>query len=320
LNGTQFAARVGLLILDVPARWSIHFFNSVIGTRGYLVVGSVLAVYVALIGLIDARSTQEETHASVERSVFMTLVSSGNAASFIAAMKDFGPTQLMTAHKVKFFWLKTYQPNREPMLHWAKSRLGLCQKKSNETKDCSFPGDDTRLDLSAANLRRADLRDVDLHDADLHGAHLSGAHLSGAHLSGANLNDADLNGANLSGAHLFGARVIGANLSDADLRGASLRGAHLHRVHLRGADLSAAKLRGADLSGADLSAANLRDAYLSDENLSDGANLSDANLCGTNLSGANRLRGANLRGAKYCTDTKFPPSFDPKPAGMVPAK
>jgi hypothetical protein len=37
------------------------------------------------------------------------------------------------------------------------------------------------------------------------------------------------------------------------------------------------------------------------------------------LLGAN-LSQADLRGAKYSADTKFPPNFDPKAAGMVPTK
>lgn len=68
-------------------------------------VGSVLAVYFAVFGLIDAKSTQEETRASVEQSLFMILVSSSNAASFEAAMREFGPIQamLVTEHPS---WLK----------------------------------------------------------------------------------------------------------------------------------------------------------------------------------------------------------------------
>ncbi len=78
----------------------------------------------------------------------MTLVSSGNAASFVAAMKDFGPTQIMpvTEHPslFKFWeWGRTYQPNRQPMLHWAQSRLWLC---TTEAKDCSSSVD-AHIDL-----------------------------------------------------------------------------------------------------------------------------------------------------------------------------
>ena len=105
--------------------------------------------------------------------MFITLVSSGNAASFVAAMKDFGPIQTMTATKhpslLKFWqWGRPHQPNREPMLEWAEWRLRSC---SIAAKDCSLTGS-VRLDLSGARLLHADLA-----WATLYGANLSGADL-----------------------------------------------------------------------------------------------------------------------------------------------
>jgi hypothetical protein len=138
-NCLQRTARAGFLILDMPARWLMNLFDAVVGNRGYLAVGSVLAAYLAAFGLIDTKSTQEETRAALERSLFITLVSSGNPA-FVAAMKNFGPTQTIPVIEhlslLKFWeWGRSYQPNREPMLHWAQWRLALCSK---ETKDCSL--------------------------------------------------------------------------------------------------------------------------------------------------------------------------------------
>jgi hypothetical protein len=146
INGFRLAVRSGFLMLDAPARWLMDLFDTVSGVRGYLAVGSVRAAYLAVYGVIDAKSTQEETRASVERSLFITLVSSNNAASFVAAMKEFGSIQVMpaTEHPSLFpfwEWGRTYQPNREPMLRWAQERLGWCNKSA---KDCSLK-DDTRL-------------------------------------------------------------------------------------------------------------------------------------------------------------------------------
>jgi uncharacterized protein YjbI with pentapeptide repeats len=252
-KGAQSSARAALLFLDVPARWLMNLSDTVIGNRGYFTVGSVLAVYLAVFGLIDAKSTQEETHASLERSVFMTLVSSGNAASFVAAMKDFGPTQTMavTEHPswLKFWeWGRTYRPNREPMWHWAAARLDLCKK---ELKDCSVRGD-TRIDIVGAKMSGALLAEANLTDADL-----SEADLTGANLTGAKLLRAQLWGAKLSGAHLSEAFLFYANLKSAQLGGAYLRGTHLDDAVLDGADLG-----GANLHGADLTQAVLRGAWL----------------------------------------------------------
>ncbi len=77
---------------------------------------------------------------------------------------------------------------------------------------------ESRADLSGADLSRADLRGADLRDAVLSGADLRGADLSGADLRGAVLSRADLSGADLSRADLSG-----ADLSGADLRGVKIK-------------------------------------------------------------------------------------------------
>jgi uncharacterized protein YjbI with pentapeptide repeats len=310
-DGIQRTVMAGFLLLDMPVRWLMDLFDAVSGNRGYLAVGTGLAAYLAAFGLIDTKSRQEETRASVERSLFITLVSSGNAASFVAAMKDFGPTQRMPATEhpslLKFWeWGRTDQPNREPMLHWAQWRLELCSEK---TKDCSLT-DNTRLDLSGADLSGADLsgpadlsRPVNLSGASLYGANLSGAHLSTANLSGVNLGgrtillDAILYGADLRGANLLFAALGRANLSTADLRGA-----HLGQAGLYGANLTFTDLTGADLTGANLSGANLSGANLSD------ANLNGADLTFTDLTGTANLIQSQLD--KACgTDNKLPPGL-----------
>jgi hypothetical protein len=226
LNVAQAIARGVLQVLDVPIRWAMHFADAVIGDRGYFAVGTLLAVGLALYGLFDTKATQEETHASVERSIFMTLVSSGNAASFVAAMKEFGPIQTMPVTRHPWFefweWGRTYPPNRDPMWRWAVERLRLCGDKN--AKDCSL--DDARIDLRFA---------------DLSGAYLTHANLSGATLRRADLSGADLNLAVLNGADLTDADLRLADLTGADLKGADLSGAKLSGAHLTGADLSFAK-------------------------------------------------------------------------------
>jgi hypothetical protein len=75
------AAKALFLVFDVPVRWLMDMIDTVIGNRGYFVIGSAIAAYPAIFGLIDSKSTREETRTSLERSLFVTLVS-GNATSF----------------------------------------------------------------------------------------------------------------------------------------------------------------------------------------------------------------------------------------------
>jgi len=235
-NGLLFTARAGFFILDLPTRWLMDFIDTISGTRGYFAAGSLLAAYLAIFGLIDAKSTQDETHSSLERSLFITLVSSQSSPSFIEAMKDFGLTQNMVAVEhpswFKFWeWGQTYYPNKQPLWRWAEWRLRLCSK---EIRDCAL-SEGTRLDLNDADLSSADL-----HDADLHGANIRWANLRFANLSDIYLNDAYLNGSDLHGADLQGAHLSGSDLSGTDLRGADLRGADLVGADLSNADLRAA--------------------------------------------------------------------------------
>jgi uncharacterized protein YjbI with pentapeptide repeats len=331
-NRIQLIAWASFLVLDMPARWLMDVGDTLVGNRGYFAIGSAVAAYFAVFGLIDAKSTQEETRASLERSLFTTLVSSGNTASFVAAMKDFGPTQTIRATEhpswFRFWgWGRTYQPNSEPLRHWALWRLRLCDQ--DVKGDCGGR-DPIRIELTTANLGGANLSGVQLSGADLLEANLSSANLVEADLSGAkfaltNLSGANLRRANLSNAYLGGANLTLANLSEADLRGANLgdadlssadlsgaqlnraylsranlRGANLRSVNLsdtnlRGVDLSGVDLRGVDLNNADLRGVNLRGANLNATNLDEG-NLSSANLYEVNLSGAG-LHGADLRDA-----------------------
>ena len=236
----------------MPARWLMDLFDGISGNRGYLAVGSVVAAYLAAFGLIETKSLQEETRASVERSLFITLVSSGNAASFVAAMKWFGPVQTMVAtrppllSKPREWFQPPNQPNRIPMWEWARSRLGSCSK---EIKDCSLTGE-TRLDLRNAYLKGADLDVVNLWDAKLNAADLYGAHLQLADLQHADLSGAYLRNADLTFAGLQQADLTGADLTDADLTSADLTGANLTRADLSGANLGSTNLFSVNLTAA----------------------------------------------------------------------
>ena len=112
---------------------------------------------------------------------------------------------------------------------------------------------------------------------------LRGADLSGLALYSANLEGADLREADLRGASLLGAVLVGARLD----------GAKLHRATLYAADLTRASLRRADLRGTDLRAAIMDTATFA---------------------------GALLAGSHYGADTRWPPGFDPRAYGAIPAR
>ena len=184
---------------DLLFRWLTTLLDTGIGDRGYLTVGSVIGAYFVVFGLIDAKSTREETRAAVERSEFSSQVNAGNAASLVAGLKEFGFIQTIPVTEAPsvfapWAWGRVHQPNKDIMWRWALWRLGLCSSVSH---DCSQESD-FRIDLREANL------------------------------AGAKLNGADLHGADLRGAF-----VIDTDLQDADLRGADLRGAPAGEILLK---------------------------------------------------------------------------------------
>jgi hypothetical protein len=99
--------------------------------------------------------------------------------------------------------------------------------------------EESRLDLSATDLREAFLP-----WADLGNARLTNANLQDARLIGARLERTRLGAVNLAGALMGGAVLRDAHVADGDLRGADLRGADLTGADLRRADLRDAILRG----------------------------------------------------------------------------
>jgi hypothetical protein len=56
-----YLPRVVLAIIDLPARWLMSLLDALISDKGYITAGSIIAAYLAVFGLIDTRSTQEET-------------------------------------------------------------------------------------------------------------------------------------------------------------------------------------------------------------------------------------------------------------------
>jgi hypothetical protein len=256
----------------VVRRWAQHAWTSFVGPRGYLVFITLIAAYTGLYSTLEARHERQANRALFERSTFMTMVSSGSRASFIAAMKMFGPVQTMRVPRdpdlfAPSTWVGQQMPNKDPLFYWAIYFLPLCTAET-----CGDP------DMTPQPLR------INLIQADLSKANLSGAALSGANLSGADLSGADLSGANLSGAALSGADLSGADLSGADLGWADLSGADLSM-----ANLSGAYLRGAKLSRADLSEANLSMVYLSWADLKDSLNLTQTQLDSACVYGSTEL-------------------------------
>jgi len=119
----------------------------------------------------------------------MTLVSSGNKASFISAMKYFGDAQNIKVRKEPEIlnpntWFGTYQPNQLPMWRWCRQYLSQCNTISCGDREGKY-----RIDLSEVRMDFSMLIGIDFHKADMHKSSLIRADLTESNLDEANLDE-----------------------------------------------------------------------------------------------------------------------------------
>jgi hypothetical protein len=159
--------------------------------KGYLLIPTLIAAYVGIYSIMEARQERVANRALFERSTFMTMVVSGNRGTFIAAMKTFGPVQTMTVPRnpellAPWTWSEQEMPNKDPLHAWVHFFFPLCTAET-----CGNPVHGSPIDLTSADLRGAHLRGADLTEAKLDKARLNRADLrSTVHLTQAQLNTA----------------------------------------------------------------------------------------------------------------------------------
>jgi hypothetical protein len=165
------------------------------GYRGIIgIVATLVGAYVGLYAIMEARYERGLSRAAYQQSTFIDLVTSGNRGSFIAAMKTFGPIQMMEVPKepkpwplFADWWAEPERPNEGPLHTWALHFFPLCTPQlcgSPYPKGSENPDTGIRIDLDKARLDRANLDGVKLFRASLDGANLNGASLNGSRLEG----------------------------------------------------------------------------------------------------------------------------------------
>lgn len=328
--------------VDLLVRWAQDAFAYFWSSRGYAIVSILAAVYVFLYSLANDAYQRAELNASTKLSTFVTLASSGNKLSFVAAMKDFASFQMAESVSPPglnpLTWNQTTFPNQLFLNDWARVVLAACDEK-----ECGGGGH--RINLSAARLEGAQLRRIDFRRSNLVFARLSRANLLLSNFEDAHLPHALISGAILMNARFQRAKLPCASLEavyattsffiDADLRGvkaaegdfrhADFSGAHLEPVRcpLPPADvpdinqeseeamfslMSASSFEGGKLGGAKFKGAKLRHVNFK------GADLSGSDLSGADMTGAD-LENAILSGATYNSSTVWPKGFDPAKRG-----
>lgn len=269
--------------------WIKSGWESLIGPKGYLIIPTIIASYIGAYTIVEAMHARSLNYSSFERSTFMTLVSSGNKASFISAMKYFGDVQTIKVKKEpEIFnatsWLETNQPNLKPMWRWCLQYLEQC-----DALNCGDMKNNIRIDLSQARMNEAMLIGVNLNHSNLYKAWLINTDLSESNLSSSYLNEAYLNGVILEDADLRNAKfeytiLIGGNLEDANAEGASFKGADFEKAILLGTNFTNANLQNANLFKAEIGGPGNWSTTFLDANLS-GATWINGKKCAANSIG-----------------------------------
>lgn len=202
----QISQRFQKYIPTVLTTWWSGLLNDVKGPYAYRALAVVVAGYVGLYSIVEARHDRQVSLAAVERSNFITLVTSGKLIAFVTAMKDFGTVQAMDAYVEPNLyrpldWWKKENPNVWLLLQWARNRLKTCTYW-----ECGG-SKEYKIDLASANFQNAILIDVDLSKSDLFLADLRGAVLLESNFEQADLRGASLIDANLQGANLQDIRI-----------------------------------------------------------------------------------------------------------------
>ena len=190
--------------------WLCDAMKYLKGPTGYRffvpAVATLVGAYFGLYAVLEARHERGMNRALFERATFMSMISSGNRGSIVAALKNFGPIQTILIPSEPALWpplhnwfFSGYQPNIEPMWIWALNFFPLCTKESCGNTHIN---QGYRLDLQMAKLSGAKLKEVDLHDTILRDADLSKADLRKSNLERADLRDAILDGTDLREARM----------------------------------------------------------------------------------------------------------------------
>jgi hypothetical protein len=185
----RFWRRSGLGLVERVLTWAAgigwlwlcdawRYLTGPTGYRGIIgVVATLVGAYVGLYAIMEARYDRGFSRAAYQQSTFINLVTSGNRGSFIAAMKTFGPIQMMEVSKepkpwplFADWWAKPERPNEGPLHTWALYFFPLCTPQlcgRPNPKDSENPDTGIRIALDRANLERANLNGVRLYRASL---------------------------------------------------------------------------------------------------------------------------------------------------------
>lgn len=302
-------------LLNILSDWWKHFVKSICKENGYLVVASLIGIYITLYSLVESKSSRDLTNKHNEYSTFISLVSAGNNITLQSAMSMF--SDLYTDKIViepnllnPLSWMEKDNPYKYQLLAWTNNYLSNCTtEKCGKEKyriylsDISF----NNIELNNINFSNSNLKNIHFFDSHIYSSNFNNTILQGFYISNTKINS------NPSRSTFINADMRGSTISKSNLRGTNFNGANFNRL-IKSSSKSSFK--------------SYFITSIKDSNLQfctfDKANLSYVILEGTNIQGIDLsntiLTNINLNGAIYDKNTKFPKDFSISEFKMIKIK
>lgn len=144
-----FWRRSGFRLLE---RWASGAYEQLTGPHGYMVFVTLLGAYIGLYAIMEARYERQANRAAFERATFIDLATSGHRGAFVAAIKSFGPVQMITVPQEPsllrpWHWARTETPNEIVLHQWAVHFLTQCTREQCGHRLGSNRGASTRIGI-----------------------------------------------------------------------------------------------------------------------------------------------------------------------------
>lgn len=297
---------VMLFLFHLMKRWIFSFLKSLSKDNGYLVIFSMLGLYVTAYTLVESKATIDSTNLTAKESNFIALVSAGNSLSFKYAMSllpELYSQKVVT--QPDFFnpvgWLSRDDfATHNELNKWMDSYLSSCTIEKCGNKEYRI--DVSGLELSGLMFGVVDFRNSNFNNVYFYNNQVYGCNFSNSNMNELRVRDSNINpngeGGNYGGepslfvgVSMRGAEIIGSDLSGSDFESSDMR--PTHQESRRNTKIERSVLRNTSFKNANL----------------ENAQFVDVDIRGADFGGAN-LHGATFNDVLYDEFTQFPEDFD----------
>lgn len=301
----QYNILLRIKLFRIILSWFKHFFQSICKENGYLVIFSIIGIYITVYSLFESKSSRDLSRINNEYSIFISLTSSGNNIALQSAMSIFqniyNEDILVEPNIINFLsWMEKGNPYKYSLWLWLKDYLSNCT-----IDKCGK--ENYRIYLSRINFNNIILSNINFSSSKFEELQLFNSEIIGS-----NFNNSSLQNIHISNTQISSENGKLSTFLDSDMRGAVINKSNLKGTNFDGANFN----RLLD----NTSTSQFKSYFITKIENSDlryctfdKANLSYAILNGTNIQGVDFstaiIDNIDLNNAIYDKYTKFPKNF-----------